>query len=768
MKKPEITPNESKRPVVSKPKEVSGGLPAVFSSMKHIFEEVGPIRGTKELLYLNQKGGFDCPGCAWPDPDDKREMTEFCENGAKAVAEEATTKKVDAEFFKNHSVSELAKLSDYEIGKSGRLTEPMILRENATHYEPISWTQAFDEIGLELNALSNPDEAIFYTSGRTSNEAAFLYQLFVRTFGTNNLPDCSNMCHESSGVALKETLGVGKGSVTLEDFNSADCILVIGQNPGTNHPRMLTALQKAARNNCKIISINPLFETGVKAFNHPQEFWRWFGRGTPLGTLHLPIRVNSDIAVLQGIMKEMLEVEDQVPGSVFDLKFIKDFTSGFDDFVQNLREASWKVILEQTGVSRENIRAAAEVIMKSKSMICCWAMGLTQQTYAVESIEEVVNLLMLGGHLGRKGAGVCPVRGHSNVQGDRTMGIYEKPSSEFLESLRKEFRFNFRNEHGWDTVDSIKNMHEGMAKVFIAMGGNFLSATPDTEFTAKALSRCRLTVHISTKLNRSHVVHGRRALILPCLGRTEIDVQSAGAQFVSVENSMGVVQSSRGNLVPLTQNQKSEVAIVAGLALATFKEKKEKLNVCDWREVSGNYDLIRNHIEKVIPGFQDFNSKVRKPEGFYLPHAVRDQRVFETENKKARFTKHKISEVKLEPHQLMLMTLRSHDQFNTTIYGLNDRYRGIANGRRVIFLNRDDIHNLGFKDGDWVDITSHFESQERVAEKFMIVSYEIPKSCAACYFPEANVLVPIQSVAGKSNTPTYKSIVVSLKMSRAQ
>ena len=754
-----------KTPKISSPKLNAGGLSSVVSSLKFTLSELGPLRSFSELKNINQKNGFDCPGCAWPDPDDRRDLTEFCENGAKAIAEEATQKRVDAAFFKKHSIQELLSWSDFELGKSGRFTEPLILKENATHYESITWANAFEEIANELNQLKSPDEAVFYTSGRTSNEAAFLYQLFVRLYGTNNLPDCSNMCHESSGVALKESIGVGKGSVTLDDFNFADCILVIGQNPGTNHPRMLTALQKASRNGCKIISINPLFETGLKSFAHPQEFWRWFGRGTPIASLHLPIRVNSDIAVLQGIMKEMLFEEDKLPGSIFDLEFIKTHCSDFEIFKENLRNVNWEVIIEQTGLSRENIRAAADIIMKSKNMICCWAMGLTQQTHAVEAIEEVVNLLLLGGHFGRKGAGVCPVRGHSNVQGDRTMGIYEKPAPDFLKALKKEFHFEPPDKNGFDTVESIKKMHNKEVHLFFAMGGNFLLATPDTEFTEEALKNCSLTVQVSTKLNRGHLITGKRALILPCLGRSDLDIKESGPQFVTVENSMGVVHSSRGNLVPLSTEQKSEVAIVAELAALTFKNSPESSKKLDWLKLAKNYDLIRDLIERVIPGFENFNIRVRKPSGFYLPNQVRDSKQFETSNSKAKFKRHQISEMKLERDQLVLMTLRSHDQFNTTIYGLDDRYRGVKNGRKVIFLNANDINELGFEAGDFVDITSHFAGQKRSVREFMIVKYEIPKKCAAAYFPETNILVPIDSVAGRSNTPTYKSIIISLAAS---
>ncbi|MDR3682549.1 MAG: FdhF/YdeP family oxidoreductase, partial [Geothrix sp.] len=688
--RPELSPIEIATPKVSTPPSVSGGLPAILSATRHALGEMGPIRGTRELLKANQRGGFDCPGCAWPDPDDRRELVEFCENGAKAVAEEATTKRVTPDFFARHTVAELAQWLDHDIGKAGRLTHPMLLREGATHYEPVSWEEAFGLLAEELHALPSPDGAVFYTSGRTSNEAAFAYQLFARLFGTNNLPDCSNMCHESSGLALREVLGVGKGSVTLEDFGHADCILLIGQNPGTNHPRMLTTLQTAAQRGAQIISLNPLLETGIKAFIHPQKFWTWLGSGTPIATFHLPVRVNGDIAALKGLMKAMLEAEDRAPGTVFDQAFITAHTQGFDAFIEDLRATSWEEITAGSGLDRERLGAAAELLAASKATIACWAMGLTQQTSAVGCIQEVVNLLLLGGHLGRKGAGVCPVRGHSNVQGDRTMGIFERPAKGFLDALQRTFQFEPPRHHGYDTVQAIRAMHEGRVGVFFALGGNFLSATPDTAYTAEALRRTRLTAHVSTKLNRSHLVTGRRALILPCLGRTEADRQASGEQIVSVENSMGVVHASKGNLAPGSEHLRSEVAIVAGLAQATLQAKDDAPSKVDWQAWVANYDRIRDEVEKVVPGFEDYNRRLRNG-GFYLPHAVRDQRRFDTPSGKAEFTLHPIPKVALPEGGLILMTLRSHDQFNTTIYGLDDRYRGVAKGRRVVFLNEADL-----------------------------------------------------------------------------
>ncbi|HEY0386443.1 MAG TPA: FdhF/YdeP family oxidoreductase, partial [Pyrinomonadaceae bacterium] len=672
--------------------KIAGGIPAIISTMKFAWGEMGVVRGTRTMLQLNQKEGFDCPGCAWPDPDGQRSHVEFCENGAKHVADEATTKRATPEFFRQWSVADLSHKSDYWLGQQGRLTHPLILRSGATHYEPLAWDEAFKLIAGELNALAAPDEAIFYTSGRTSNEAAFLYQLFARQFGTNNMPDCSNMCHESSGTALTETIGIGKGTVTLDDFQQAEAIFIIGQNPGTNHPRMLTSLQAAKRNGCVIVHINPLPETGLNRFKHPQEVFRILGQGTALSDLFLQVRINGDVALCKGIMKEMLEEETRRPGEVLDREFISERTEGFDEFASALSQTGWDEITEQSGISRDDINRAARVMINSRRTICCWAMGLTQHRNAVANIQEIVNLMLLRGQVGKPGAGVCPVRGHSNVQGDRTMGIWERPTETFLNSLAAEFDFEPPRRHGFDTVESIRAMHDGRAKIFFALGGNFLSATPDTEYTARALGRCRLTVQVSTKLNRSHLITGEQALILPCLGRTERDVQAGRAQFVSMENSMGVVHASRGTLPPASDDLLSEVQIVARLADATLGARASLTprasstarggNV-DWPGLAADYDLIRAHIEKVIPGFDDYNRRVREPGGFYLPNSPREGR-FNTDTGRARFTVHALPEHDLQPGQFLMMTMRSHDQFNTTVYGLDDRYRGIYNERRVV------------------------------------------------------------------------------------
>ncbi len=743
--------------------QAAAGLTAVVSSAAHVFSSMSLVRGVKALRTLNQKGGFDCPGCAWPDPDGKRSsLGEFCENGAKAIAEEATQQRVDAEFFRQHSVHALAAQSDYEIGKHGRLTEPMVLPAGATHYQPISWETAFEKVAAHLNGLDTPDEAVFYTSGRTSNEAAFLYQLFVREFGTNNLPDCSNMCHESSGVALSESLGSGKGSVTLADFDQAEVILILGQNPGTNHPRMLTALQSAKARGAIIISVNPLRETGLLGFKNPQTIKGLLGFSTELTDIFLQVKINGDLPLLLALEVLLLEADAKPESRVLDHEFIGQHTQGFQEFSQHIRAQRLDELIRASGVPRELILEAATVLAKKQRIIACWAMGLTQHKNAVLTIQEVVNLLLMKGSVGKAGAGVCPVRGHSNVQGDRTMGINEAPSSAFLDKIEAVFGFKTPREPGLDVVNSILAMHAGRAKVFFAMGGNFLSSTPDTLFTAEALRRCQLTVHVSTKLNRSHLIHGKEALILPCLARSDRDLQAGEAQFLTTENSMSVVQMTEGNLSPLSEQLRSEPNIVCGLAKATLGVRTRVA----WELYAQSYDAIRDAIAATISGFEHYNQRVREPGGFYLPNGVKERR-FETTGGKAQFSLAELSEQLLKAGELMMMTIRSHDQFNTTIYGLNDRYRGIQNERRVIFMHAEDIAEAGLNAGDWVDLHNEHGGRARVARKFVVVPFDIPKKCAATYFPETNVLVPIDSTADRSNTPTSKTVVIRLTRHRA-
>jgi molybdopterin-dependent oxidoreductase alpha subunit len=741
----------------SKPATEAAGFTAVLSSMKHVFGSMPVRRGLKSLLNLNQKGGVDCPSCAWPDPDGERsKIAEYCENGAKAIAEEATTRKVTPVFFQKYSVSELSQKSDYWLGQQGRLTQPLVLREGKTHYEKISWEESFKLIGNQLNSLPSPDEAIFYTSGRTSNEAAFLYQLFTRMYGTNNMPDCSNMCHESSGSALGETLGLGKGSVKLDDFEKAEVIMILGQNPGTNHPRMLSALEKAKRAGAKIISINPLIEAGLLKFKHPQDVRDVLFGGEKLTDIYLQIRINGDLALLKAMNKLLLEAE-QKSGNVFDKDFILNESENYENYTKSLESENLEQLSEACGIALDEIKAATQLLINYKKIIVCWAMGLTQHKNSVLTIREVVNLLLLKGSIGIEGGGTCPVRGHSNVQGDRTMGIYEKPPKVLLDNLQKVFDFDPPRKPGFDTVASIKAMAEGNAKVFIAMGGNFLSATPDTEFTAKALQNCNLTVQISTKLNRSHLIHGKTALILPTLGRTDIDLQTNGEQFVTVEDSMGVVHSSKGVLEPISEHLLSEPAIVAGIAKATLANKN-----LDWDKLVANYDHIRDLIEKTIVGFDNYNVSVRQEGGFYLPNLPRERK-FGTDSAKAKFSINKLETIQLLDNEYIMMTIRSHDQFNTTIYGLDDRYRGIYNERRIIMMNEKDIVEAKLEKYQVVNLFNHHGGIERIAKKFTVVPYNIPRKCVATYFPEANVLVPIDSFADISKTPTSKSVVITIK-----
>ena len=754
---------------LGKPHMSAAGIEGVRQSLRYVWGRMGVARGTGALLKLNQIDGFDCQSCAWPSADERRHLAEFCENGAKALSDEGTRKRVTPEFFRTHPVSDLLRHSDFWLNEQGRLTHPMVRRESSDHYEAIPWEGAFALVAKELHALQSPDEAAFYTSGRTSNEAAYLYQLFVRLYGTNNLPDCSNMCHESSGTALRETIGIGKGTVILDDFPEADAIFVVGQNPGTNHSRMLSSLERAKEKGARIVSVNPLPETGNFRFKdpNPQNFGNPFkaamtfiGKGTRLSDLWLPVKINGDLALFKGIMKELLDEERKRPGKIFDHEFIARHTTGYEALISSLREASWEQIIRSSGLDRSQIRQAAEITLSAKKIICCWAMGLTQHKNAVSTIREIVNFLLLRGNIGRPGAGACPVRGHSNVQGDRTMGIWKKPAPDLLDRLAKRYRFKPPRDQGRDTVDTIKAMHCGQIKVFFALGGNFLSASPDTEFTAESLARCRLTVHVSTKLNRAHLITGRQALILPCLGRSELDQTSSGEQFVTVEDSMGIINPSHGHLKPASKYLLSEPAIVARLAEVVLGERPN----LEWSKWSSNYDLIRDEIEQVIPGFERFNHRISKGV-FYLPNSPRDRREFPTSTGKANFSVNQIEFLSVDPGQYVLMTIRSHDQFNTTIYGLDDRYRGIYNGRRVIFMNSEDMRAAGLVQGQPVDITSHFEGNERQADRFLVAPYSIPRGCVAAYFPEANVLVPVGSVAEKSNTPTSKSVIVSISPS---
>jgi molybdopterin-dependent oxidoreductase alpha subunit len=802
--KPPISDIDESAVTVSGPKKTAVGVPAVLHALKMSMEQMGPVRSARTLLQVNQKDGFDCPGCAWPDPA-HRHIAEFCENGAKAVAEEATVRRIGPEFFAAHSVEDLRGHDDWWLGQQGRLTHPMILEEGDTHYRPISWDDALRAVADAILSLDDPDEAIFYTSGRTSNEAAFLYQLLVRGVGTNNLPDCSNMCHESSGSALTETIGIGKGTVSLEDIWAAKLLIVAGQNPGTNHPRMLSALEKAKQNGAKVIAVNPLPEAGLLRFENPQTVRGVILGGTPIADRFVQIRLGGDQALFQAIGKHLLEAEER-SGGVLDHAFIAAHTSGFADYAKAMAELDWADLEVASGLSEAELREIGEAVRTSPSTIVCWAMGLTQHKHSVPMLREVVNMLLLQGNIGRPGAGVCPVRGHSNVQGDRTMGIYEKPSDAFLDALDAEFSFAAPREHGHDTVEAIRAMDSGRARFFMGMGGNFVSATPDTEVVERGMAKLDLTVQVSTKLNRSHVMTGRRAIILPTLGRTDRDRRGSTDQRVSVEDSMGAVHSSRGRLAPPAEDMLSEVAIVARLCEMLFgsdagtrpsaapshtgdvdRDQVERTaaeesggtdrtvvadpaNVprADWKALEKDYALIRTHIENVIPGFDDYEERIAKGRTFFLPNGPRDERRFATSDGKAQFTVNPLEYPRIPEGRLLLQTIRSHDQYNTTIYGKDDRYRGIHDGRRVVLVNPDDIAALGFADGEIVDLVSEWTRadgsvEERRAREFRIVGYSTPQGNAAAYYPETNVLVPLESVADVSNTPTSKSVIVRLE-----
>ncbi|EMY34830.1 oxidoreductase alpha (molybdopterin) subunit [Arthrobacter crystallopoietes BAB-32] len=748
--------NENKLEVHG-PKSAAAGVEAVMVALDRGIAQGGVARTARSMLRINQRGGFDCPGCAWPESiTGARKPAEFCENGAKAVAEENTLRTVTPEFWARHSIAELETKTEYWLGNQGRITEPVVIREGETHYSPISWTDAFNLIGEHIRA-STPDRCVFYTSGRTANETAFMYQLFARSLGTNNLPDCSNMCHESSGSALNPTIGIGKGTVSLEDIHHAELIFVVGQNPGTNHPRMLSALKECKDNGGKIVAVNPLPETGLMGFKDPQSVDGLLRGGTPIADEFLQIKVGGDLALFQALGHLLLEEEERVPGSVIDKAFIDAQTDGFEEYVEARKHIDWEETERATGLSRLEIATVAGMLAKSKATIICWALGLTQQPHSVDTLREIINLLLLQGNFGKPGAGACPVRGHSNVQGDRTMGIWEKPKEWLLEALDKEFGIVSPREHGVDSTEALDAFAEGNVDVFVSMGGNFALANSETETLEAGMKKAGLTVHVSTKPNRSHVVHGKTSLILPTLGRTDRDDKHPkGAQFLSVEDSMSVVRSTQGRLEPVSDHLLAEPVIIARMAQATFGDD----HPVDWRAMAEDYDVIRDHISRVLPGFEDFNTRIRNKNGFVLPNPPRDTRSFATDIGRARFSVSPLEYLEAPQGHLILQTLRSHDQYNTTFYGLDDRYRGISNGRRVVLVHPEDLRELGFADRELVDVVSTFKGVERRAEKFRLVSYPTARGCAAAYFPEANALVHRDLVARESNTPGFKAMTV--------
>ncbi|MFD5447956.1 FdhF/YdeP family oxidoreductase [Streptomyces sp. NPDC127100] len=745
---------------VTPPRKWAAGVPAVVHALEYSLEQTSPARTGVTLLTMNQVDGIDCPGCAWADPSPgHRHRNEYCENGAKHINDEATTRRVTPDFFRRHTVSDLGRRSDMWLNQQGRLTEPMVKRPGSDHYEPISWNDAFGLLAAELTSLSSPDEAVFYTSGRASNEAAFLLQLFARAYGTNNLPDCSNMCHESSGFALHETLGTGKGTVSLDDLHQADLIFLVGQNPGTNHPRQLSALEQAKLNGARIVAVNPLPEAGLLRFKNPQKVRGVAGSGVPIADRFLHIRPGGDLALFQGLNRLLLEAEDARPGEVLHHDFIRSRTSGFAEFAEHARTVDWHDVLAATGLTREEIEEVRDDVLRSERVVVCWAMGITQHKHGVPTVREIVNFLMLRGNLGRAGTGACPVRGHSNVQGDRTMGIWERMPDSFLDALRGEFGFDPPRAHGLDSVNSIRAMREGRVAVFLALAGNFVRAAPDSTVTEEAMRRCRLTAHISTKLNRSHTVCGETALILPTLGRTERDIQAGGDQFVTVENSMSEVHTSRGRLEPASRVLLSEVAILCRLARRTLGDTTD----IPWRDFEADYGTIRDRIARIVPGLHDFNRRVVRPGGIRLPNPV-NEGVFPTPPGKALFTRNAWEMPDVPPGHLLLQTLRSHDQWNTVPYTPNDRYRGIHGNRRVVLVAPADLSALGLTEGQHVDLVGVWtDGAERRAEDFEVVPYPTARGSAAAYYPETNVLVPLDSVADISNQPTSKGIVVRLE-----
>ena len=743
---------------LKEPMTYAAGALGVKEAMRHGFKEMGIVKSMRGLLEMNQHEGFDCPSCAWPDPEKPSKIAEYCENGAKALADEATEKHIGADFFQKFSVEELSQLTDFQLNKFGRITEPLVLHEGSVHYEPISWKNAYQLISKQLQKLATPDQAIFYTSGRSSNEAAFLYGMFARAYGTNNMPDCSNMCHESSGVALGETLGIGKGSIKLEDLYEAEVVIVAGQNPGTNHPRMLSALEKCKNNGGKVISINPLEESGLINFKNPQHLQGWVG-STDMADLHLPVKINQDIPLIKLILIKLATL-DTIKKDIFDHDFLNTYVDGYEALLADLKTYDERELLAQCGVSKQKVNAAVNFLAKKSKIVVCWAMGLTQHKNGVENIREYVNLLLLKGAIGKPNAGTCPVRGHSNVQGDRSVGIMHFVDKALNERIERHLGFTPPKEEGFDTVGAMKAMHDGDAEFFMCLGGNFLMAASDTEYTAKAIQNCKLTVQISTKLNRTHLVTGKTALLLPTIGRSEKDMKNGKPRYFTVENSMGRVTQSKGILKPASDTIKSEPEIIAELADTYFKGKHS----VEWKAMGEDYSLIREKIDQVAKGFND-TEKRSKDVGYYLPNNVRELDFSKLPNGKAQLSINKPPKHELKPDEFMLMTIRSHDQFNTTIYGLDDRYRGVYNERRVIFMNPEDMEQSNLKKRDVVDISSNYDNTERTAHRFIVIPYKIPKGDLAAYFPETNVLVPYNHFADRSKTPISKSIKVRIEKS---
>jgi molybdopterin-dependent oxidoreductase alpha subunit len=747
-----------------------GALKAVADAVRG---QMAVVKETRGLLTMNQPHGFDCPGCAWPDPKHTSSF-EFCENGAKAVSWEATAKRTTPEFFATHTVSELWKWSDFDLENEGRLTHPMVYDRATDCYLPISWDEALAKIGAALRQLPHPDMAEFYTSGRASNEAAFLYQLFAREYGTNNFPDCSNMCHEATSVGLPQSIGVGKGTVTLEDFDHSDAVFCIGHNPGTNHPRMLTTLREVSKRGVPIIVFNPLRERGLERFTSPQHPVEMLTlNSTPIASTYYQVKVGGDIAVLKGMMKCLVALDKKSlaeggPG-VIDRDFIRTHTTGIDQLLADIEATSWDAIEEASGLSRSDIEFVGNIYAKAKRVIINYGMGITQHRHGTGNVQQIVNLLMLRGNIGRKGAGISPLRGHSNVQGDRTVGITEIPSAALLDGLARVFGFEPPRNKGHNAVEAIEAIRDGRSKALVCLGGNLAVAMSDPDVTFKAMRSLDLAVHIATKLNRSHLLLARQSFILPCLGRTEIDIQAMGRQSVTVEDSMSMVHASRGALKPASEHLRSEAEIIAGMALATIPNTR-----VGWADLVADYGKIRDAIEAIFPEFADFNARIAKPGGFRL-YVAASEREWLTSTKKANFLVYPgLDEDPRVPNRgaLTLTTIRSHDQYNTTIYGLNDRYRGITGRRDVVFVNERDLDSRGLKHGDLVDVSVVPDAEKkptaRAMRKLTAVAYNIAQGSIAAYYPEANVLVALDHYDARSGTPSYKSIPVLLRASTDQ
>ncbi|MGL5425332.1 MAG: FdhF/YdeP family oxidoreductase [Serratia fonticola] len=754
------------KPSIKPYRGAAGGWGSLEATTRYVFDSKQALKNLRNLMRVNKARGFDCPGCAWGD--DNRSTFSFCENGAKAVSWEATRNAVEPAFFATHSVSTLREQSDYFLEYQGRLTHPMRYDAKTDRYQPITWPDALKLIASHIQAMDNPNQIELYTSGRASNEASYLYQLFGRMLGTSNFPDCSNMCHEASGVGLKQSIGVGKGTIRMDDFEQADAIFVFGQNPGTNHPRMLHSLKHAASRGARIVSFNTLRERGLERFADPQNPIQMLTpKSSPISSAYFQPNLGGDMAAVRGMVKALLETHRQriaanKPG-LFDQPFIDRHCVGIEDYLAQVDATSWQQITTQSGLSETQLRHAAAIYQGAERVICTWAMGVTQHKHSVPTVREITNLQLLFGQLGKPGAGLCPVRGHSNVQGNRTMGIDEKAPKALLDSLEQHFGFSPRREIGHNTVEAIEAMLRGEVKVLIALGGNLAAAAPDTERTAQALRRCDLTVHISTKLNRSHLITGKDALILPTLGRTELDMQASGPQYITVEDSFSMVHASEGIGKPLADTQRSETAIVCGIADAVLGNQQ-----LDWLELADDYSLIRQHIQATIPGFDDFNQRCEQPGGFYLGNAAAELR-FATQSGKAEFSAAPLPDtlfpqIGAEKAPFVLQTLRSHDQYNTTIYGLDDRYRGVYGQREVLFIHPEDLADLGLQDGELVEIETLWnDGVTRKVSGFKLVSYDIPRGNLAAYYPETNPLVPLASFGDGTGTPTSKSVPVAIR-----